>query len=168
MSDMMESACASPDSGMLHLSGSTSDMDEPCFRSRANTWHGRSKEAAKYYQPGSQSSTPTSVDDGDPEVSGSGGHSSGTGGCDSPLSTVIERSASISSGSGPQKSICRRNAWGNLSYAELITKAIESTPMKRMTLSEVYNWIVENVPFFKDKGFGNSSAGWKVGILRQI
>ena len=57
---------------------------------------------------------------------------------------------------------------GNLSYAELITKAIESTPMKRMTLSEVYNWIVENVPFFKDKGFGNSSAGWKVGILCQI
>ena len=56
----------------------------------------------------------------------------------------------------------RRNAWGNLSYADLITKAIESTPDKRLTLSQIYAWMVANVPFFKDKGDSNSSAGWKV------
>ncbi|KAL7874443.1 hypothetical protein SRHO_G00054130 [Serrasalmus rhombeus] len=56
----------------------------------------------------------------------------------------------------------RRNAWGNLSYADLITRAIESTPEKRLTLSQIYDWMVRYVPYFKDKGDSNSSAGWKV------
>lgn len=56
----------------------------------------------------------------------------------------------------------RRNAWGNLSYADLITKAIESAPDKRLTLSQIYDWMVRYVPYFKDKGDSNSSAGWKV------
>ncbi|KAK1794638.1 hypothetical protein P4O66_001354 [Electrophorus voltai] len=55
----------------------------------------------------------------------------------------------------------RRNAWGNLSYADLITRAIESTPEKRLTLSQIYDWMVRYVPYFKDKGDSNSSAGWK-------
>jgi hypothetical protein len=29
----------------------------------------------------------------------------------------------------------------------------------------VYDWMVQNIPYFKDKGDSNSSAGWKV---RQI
>jgi len=60
------------------------------------------------------------------------------------------------------KASSRRNAWGNLSYADLITKAIESSPEKRLTLSQIYAWMVSNVPFFSDKGDSNSSAGWKV------
>lgn len=56
----------------------------------------------------------------------------------------------------------RRNAWGNQSYADLITRAIESTPEKRLTLSQIYDWMVRYVPYFKDKGDSNSSAGWKV------
>lgn len=64
----------------------------------------------------------------------------------------------------PRKSSSRRNAWGNLSYADLITKAIESTPDKRLTLSQIYDWMVRNVPYFKDKGDSNSSAGWKVRV----
>lgn len=56
----------------------------------------------------------------------------------------------------------RRNAWGNQSYADLITRAIESTPEKRLTLSQIYDWMVRFVPYFKDKGDSNSSAGWKV------
>lgn len=62
-----------------------------------------------------------------------------------------------------KKSGSRRNAWGNLSYADLITKAIQSSPEKRLTLSQIYDWMVQNVPFFKDKGDSTSSAGWKVG-----
>ncbi|KAJ0003739.1 hypothetical protein NQD34_008837 [Periophthalmus magnuspinnatus] len=58
----------------------------------------------------------------------------------------------------------RRNAWGNLSYADLITRAIESTPEKRLTLSQIYDWMVRFVPYFKDKGDSNSSAGWKVRV----
>lgn len=62
-----------------------------------------------------------------------------------------------------KKSGSRRNAWGNLSYADLITKAIHSSPEKRLTLSQIYDWMVQNVPYFKDKGDSTSSAGWKVG-----
>ncbi|KAF7253322.1 Forkhead box protein O3 [Varanus komodoensis] len=61
----------------------------------------------------------------------------------------------------PRKCSSRRNAWGNLSYADLITRAIESSPEKRLTLSQIYEWMVRCVPYFKDKGDSNSSAGWK-------
>lgn len=62
----------------------------------------------------------------------------------------------------------RRNAWGNLSYADLITRAIESAPEKRLTLSQIYDWMVRFVPYFKDKGDSNSSAGWKVGHMKEF
>ena len=61
-----------------------------------------------------------------------------------------------------KKGTARRNAWGNLSYADLITKAIQASPEKRLTLSQIYEWMIQNVAFFKDKGESNSSAGWKV------
>lgn len=65
-----------------------------------------------------------------------------------------------------KKSSSRRNAWGNLSYADLITQAITSAPEKRLTLSQIYDWMVQNVPYFKDKGDSNSSAGWKVSFQK--
>ncbi|CAM2096048.1 unnamed protein product [Caretta caretta] len=69
----------------------------------------------------------------------------------------------------PRKSSsARRNAWGNLSYADLITKAIESAPEKRLTLSQIYEWMVKSVPYFKDKGDSNSSAGWKNSIRHNL
>ncbi|KAI6178484.1 hypothetical protein M3Y98_00505600 [Aphelenchoides besseyi] len=52
------------------------------------------------------------------------------GGSDSPLSS--------------KKSTTRRNAWGNMSYADLITQAILSSPEKRLTLSQVYEYMVAN------------------------
>lgn len=61
-----------------------------------------------------------------------------------------------------KKNTSRRNAWGNLSYADLITRAIGTAVDKRLTLSQIYEWMVTNVPYFKDKGDSNSSAGWKV------
>ncbi|XP_042334751.1 forkhead box protein O1 [Sceloporus undulatus] len=78
--------------------------------------------------------------------------------------------ASPSSSSAPcrKSSSSRRNAWGNLSYADLITKAIESAPEKRLTLSQIYEWMVKNVPYFKDKGDSNSSAGWKNSIRHNL
>ncbi|XP_078513371.1 forkhead box protein O1 isoform X1 [Lissotriton helveticus] len=69
----------------------------------------------------------------------------------------------------PRKSSsARRNAWGNLSYADLITKAIESSAEKRLTLSQIYDWMVKSVPYFKDKGDSNSSAGWKNSIRHNL
>lgn len=43
------------------------------------------------------------------------------------------------------------------SYAALITFAINSTTKKKMTLSDIYNWISTNFPYYKDAG-----TGWKV------
>uniref|UniRef100_A0A8C2J832 Fork-head domain-containing protein n=1 Tax=Cyprinus carpio TaxID=7962 RepID=A0A8C2J832_CYPCA len=97
-------------------------------------------------------------------------HPSGQENTGSPLSSQpTSATTAIPGASGessqqqtPRKSSSRRNAWGNLSYADLITKAIESTPDKRLTLSQIYDWMVRSVPYFKDKGDSNSSAGWKV------
>ena len=71
-------------------------------------------------------------------------------------------SSAAAAAAAAKKTSSRRNAWGNLSYADLITQAINSTPEKRLTLSQVYEWMVANIPYFKDKGDSNSSAGWKV------
>ncbi|XP_026085873.1 forkhead box protein O3a [Carassius auratus] len=68
----------------------------------------------------------------------------------------------------PRKSSARRNAWGNYSYADLITQAIESSPEKRLTLAQIYDWMVRNVAYFKDKGDSNSSAGWKNSIRHNL
>lgn len=45
------------------------------------------------------------------------------------------------------------------SYANLITFAINSSSKKKMTLSEIYQWICDNFPYYKDAG-----NGWKVGV----
>ena len=55
-----------------------------------------------------------------------------------------------------------RNPWGEMSYADLITKAILSAPDKRLTLSEIYAWMIENVPYFREKANETSTSGWKV------
>uniref|UniRef100_UPI003AAF4AD7 forkhead box protein O1-A-like n=1 Tax=Centroberyx gerrardi TaxID=166262 RepID=UPI003AAF4AD7 len=75
-----------------------------------------------------------------------------------PLGAAAQRKSSSS----------RRNAWGNMSYADLITKAIGSSPEKRLTLSQIYDWMVKSVPYFKDKGDSNSSAGWKNSIRHNL
>lgn len=81
----------------------------------------------------------------------------------SSTSSSSSSSTSSSSSSAQRKSSsCRRNAWGNMSYADLITQAIESSPERRLTLAQIYEWMVKSVPYFKDKGDSNSSAGWKV------
>ena len=43
-------------------------------------------------------------------------------------------------------------------YAELITLAIQSSPNKRLVLSEIYNWMYENVPEF----IGTSTVYFRV------
>uniref|UniRef100_A0A2K6UZS2 Forkhead box O4 n=1 Tax=Saimiri boliviensis boliviensis TaxID=39432 RepID=A0A2K6UZS2_SAIBB len=46
--------------------------------------------------------------------------------------------------------------------------AIESAPEKRLTLAQIYEWMVRTVPYFKDKGDSNSSAGWKNSIRHNL
>ncbi|GIY89471.1 forkhead box protein O1-B [Caerostris darwini] len=60
------------------------------------------------------------------------------------------------------KKLNRKNPWGNQSYADLITEAIEASPEKRLTLAQIYEWMIKNIPCFKDQAESNSSAGWKI------
>lgn len=46
------------------------------------------------------------------------------------------------------------------SYATLILLAINSTSEKRMTLQDIYKWIENNFPFYK-----NCKKAWKVIVL---
>lgn len=71
-------------------------------------------------------------------------------------------------GATPRKGSSRRNAWGNQSYADLISQAIENSPEKRLTLAQIYEWMVQTVPYFRDKGDSNSSAGWKNSIRHNL
>jgi len=43
------------------------------------------------------------------------------------------------------------------SYTHLITEAISSTQHKRMSLSDIYQWIRENYPYYR-----TAAPGWKV------
>ncbi|KAK6171256.1 hypothetical protein SNE40_019483 [Patella caerulea] len=114
---------------------------EPQIRARSNTWPLRPNREILDAQ-----NSPVSEESGDLSVKET----------KDPLGLNTKKSGS------------RRNAWGNLSYADLITKAIQSTPEKRLTLSQVYDWMVQNVPYFKDKGDSTSSAGWKNSIRHNL
>ncbi|XP_037081119.1 forkhead box protein O-like [Pollicipes pollicipes] len=72
------------------------------------------------------------------------------------------------SGAAKARGSSRRNAWGPHSYADLITQAILSTPEQRLTLAQVYEWMVANIPWFKDKGDSTSSAGWKNSVRHNL
>jgi len=105
----------------------------PICRTRCNTWHA----GLEHLSTGSSSVSHSPVL---PE---------------SPTSTVDH-------GGGVKRASSRRNAWGTASYADLIATAIESSPDRRLTLSQIYDWMVTNVQYFSDKADNNSSAGWKV------
>ena len=79
---------------------------------------------------------------------------------DAELAESIEFELGLKKQNGP-----RKNSWGNLSYAELITRALESSCDQRLTLSQIYDWIVRYVPYFKEKFDRTSSAGWKVSLI---
>ncbi|XP_004394116.1 PREDICTED: forkhead box protein J3-like [Odobenus rosmarus divergens] len=49
------------------------------------------------------------------------------------------------------------------SYASLITFAINSSLKKKMTLSEIYQWICDNSPYYREAG-----SGWKNSIRHNL
>lgn len=57
----------------------------------------------------------------------------------------------------------RRDGKPPYSYVNLITFAINSTPKKRMTLNEIYQWISDNFHYYRRAG-----NGWKVESSRVI
>ncbi|KAL6121093.1 Transcription factor [Nucleospora cyclopteri] len=51
----------------------------------------------------------------------------------------------------------------NVSYAELITMAIEDSPEQMLTLKEIYHWISTRYPFFEMK-----KVGWQNSIRHNL
>ncbi|XP_026496897.1 forkhead box protein O isoform X2 [Vanessa tameamea] len=141
----------SSQTGLSELDGTMVELDpvgelaevgfEPQTRARSNTWPLPRPE--NYIEP---------------EDSGSKKNSNQNLSGAPPLPTSVTT----------KKNSSRRNAWGNLSYADLITQAITSSQDNRLTLSQIYEWMVQNVPYFKDKGDSNSSAGWKNSIRHNL
>lgn len=114
------------------------------------------EDSARLLAPGGQ-------DPGSGPAPAAGAPSGGTQTPLQPQQPLPPPQPGAAGGSGqPRKCSSRRNAWGNLSYADLITRAIQSSPDQRLTLSQIYEWMVRCVPYFNDKGDSNSSAGWKV------
>ena len=62
----------------------------------------------------------------------------------------------------------RRNPWGHQSYADLITQAINSSQEKRLTLNQIYEWLMLNIPFFAERKDSSMSAGWKNSIRHNL
>ncbi|CAG9813195.1 unnamed protein product [Phaedon cochleariae] len=60
----------------------------------------------------------------------------------------------------------RRNICGMYSYADLITQAITSSPNRKLTLSQIYDWMVENVAIFKNRT--ENSASWKNSVRHNL
>ncbi|KAG8238927.1 hypothetical protein J437_LFUL000764 [Ladona fulva] len=141
---------------------------EPQMRARSNTWPlprpDNYPDRDDVVGGGAMGATPVGgvgVPEGPPPLVAT----AVAGGAPVPVgvSPPVGVAGGVPPGGMPKKNSSRRNAWGNMSYADLITQAIQSAPDKRLTLSQIYEWMVQNVPYFKDKGDSNSSAGWKVG-----
>ena len=59
----------------------------------------------------------------------------------------------------------RSKVLGDMSYSDIIAMAIESSEEKKMTLSQIYQWISLNIPYFKNESkCSSSNAGWKVNM----
>ncbi len=124
------------------------ELDRESARSRSSTWPLQEPAPLGSETPDGQPATDGYPADQHQIVT------CGTPECESPLPPQPK--------SEPNSNKKMRNAWGNMSYAELITQAILSTAEKRLTLSEIYDWIVKNVHYFSDKANSPSTAGWKV------
>ena len=91
-----------------------------------------------------------------------------SGDCPSPgLTSLIEETGETEGAEGADIKVDdipygRRNPWGPFSYAQLITQAILSEPDQRMTLNQIYEFLISNFPYFAERRSHQKSAGWKV------
>jgi hypothetical protein len=61
-----------------------------------------------------------------------------------------------------------RSKAGTPSYADIITNAILSSTDKRLSLAEIYDWMVKNVEGLEDQRHLHSSKGWKNAVRHTL
>ena len=82
----------------------------------------------------------------------------------SQLKSELETSDEFDIGlMSPNDSLCNEIKRPRISYAVLITQAIQSQPSELLTLSGIYDWIKEYYPFFK-----TAEKGWKNSIRHTL
>ncbi|OAF67605.1 hypothetical protein A3Q56_04635 [Intoshia linei] len=77
---------------------------------------------------------------------------------DTQSSQISNKSQFTTRSNKSTKKNSRRNAWGNQSYADIITMSIVNSPEKRLTLSQIYEFMIKNIPYFKNRKDSNSAA----------
>ena len=65
----------------------------------------------------------------------------------------------------PRRNYNRINAWNGPSYTDLITNAISSAANRKMIVAEIYDWLIQHVPYFNERQDCESSQGWKVKLI---
>ena len=140
---------------------------EPQPRARSNTW------------PKRQFGLKTGESIGLPQVNEETSSELGVGQSSSASGRYLVNNSSGEVPASPlHRKNSRRNPWGNCSYSDLIEQvqhnstchnsnslscqAILSSPDKRLTLNQVYDWLISNVSYFSDRQDSLASGGWKV------
>lgn len=87
---------------------------------------------------------------------------------DSNQKRVVAASNSNGSRSNGTSRPVRVNSVRRRSYADWITRAIQSSPQSKMTLAAIYNWMAANVPGLYEKRNLHSSKGWKNAVRHTL
>lgn len=79
------------------------------------------------------------------------------------LASAAQQSSTSAESQNPKKSGARRQEKPPYSYIALIVMAIQSSPGKRLTLSEIYTYLQQHWAFFR-----GSYQGWKNSVRHNL
>ncbi|KAL7670567.1 hypothetical protein ACOME3_005503 [Neoechinorhynchus agilis] len=57
---------------------------------------------------------------------------------------------------------------GNLSYMEMISRAIESHPQQRLVLKDIYKWLIINMPYFTERQHKPICRSWQNTVRHNL
>ncbi|KAB7501448.1 Forkhead box protein J3 [Armadillidium nasatum] len=96
-----------------------------------------------------------------PRLNAKGALPGGIGGCNMTWTEGDPKSECIQADSStPSPPV---NGKPPYSYANLINFAINSCPRGKMTLAEIYTWIMDNFPYYK-----SANSGWKNSVRHNL
>ncbi|KAL7674151.1 hypothetical protein ACOME3_000431 [Neoechinorhynchus agilis] len=81
---------------------------------------------------------------------------------------TIDYTESLKLTKTPRRRANRLNAWGQGTFADLISMAIESSPEKRLKLKNIYEWFIDNYSYFRQRRDLENSKQWKNSIRHNL